>query len=201
MTPDSTSPASEAVERRDAIANLVHALQHWEREAAVWTSTRHYEVPGWMASSREKGTRAIQKYAALTPPPQPVEHPIARANLRIGEQPAPPADARENAVDGLRSAETAVRYALAAIDTGRSEPLFIARDILRNWLADHSALSTPVSRPAADLEKAARAAYLVGTDWLGCNDEWGTMPDYGRDVHLDRARAAFAVLGITFTDE
>jgi hypothetical protein len=41
----------------------------------------------------------------------------------------------------LADAERRLKYALSAIETGRSEPLFIARDDIRNYFEDRASLS------------------------------------------------------------
>jgi hypothetical protein len=44
-----------------------------------------------------------------------------------------------------------------------------------------------------EIEAVARAINLVGTDW-DAPDDWLTMPDYGREMQRDKARAAIAAL-------
>lgn len=196
VTPDSTSPASEAV-------TLIRLLR----------ATPLYEGHGEGSDLPE---RIIDCLEALTPtPPQPAPPDEWRDTLVAAHMTdamntrnhwaavtAPPTDARENAVDGLRAAiALAVRKAMQAemayervgrkqarVDYRVKQSLLTADAILATL--SHKDASPPDRRPAADLEAAAYAAEV----------------QLGYDVYLNidvdgLTRSIAAALGITFTDE
>lgn len=44
------------------------------------------------------------------------------------------------------------------------------------------------------VEKVARALYLVTNEWTQSHDCWSDMPEYGREVFHDRARAIIPIV-------
>lgn len=44
------------------------------------------------------------------------------------------------------------------------------------------------------VEKVARALYLVTNEWTQSHDCWSSMPEYGREVFHDRARAIIPIV-------